>query len=103
MAPRRLSHIGNGHVIAIAAFVAIGLIVGHLLGGPDPRDRVVLALATASRHPGVALAIAAANFPQEKGVMGAILLYLVISLIVSVAYLAWRRRALGSVASTAKS
>jgi bile acid:Na+ symporter, BASS family len=97
-----VSLIGDGHVLALAAFVAIGLIVGHLLGGPHPRDRVVLALATASRHPGVALAIAAANFPQEKRVMGAILLYLLISLIVSVAYLAWRRRQLASVASAAR-
>ena len=97
-----VSLIGDGHVLAIAAFVAIGLIVGHLLGGPDPRDRVVLALATASRHPGVALAIAAANFPQEKRVMGAILLYLLISLIVAFAYLAWRRRQLASVASAAR-
>lgn len=97
-----VSLIGDGHVLALAAFVAIGLIVGHLLGGPDPRDRVVLALATASRHPGVALAIAAANFPQEKRVMGAILLYLLISLIVSVAYLAWRRSQLASVASAAR-
>jgi BASS family bile acid:Na+ symporter len=97
-----VSLIGDGHVLALAAFVAIGLIVGHLLGGPDPRDRVVLALATACRHPAVALAIAAANFPQEKRVMGAILLYLLISLIVSGAYLAWRRRELASVAGVAK-
>ena len=97
-----VSLIGDGHVLAIAAFVAIGLIVGHVVGGPDPRDRVVLALATASRHPGVALAIAAANFPQESRVMGAILLYLLISLIVSVAYLAWRRRQLAGVAGAAK-
>jgi BASS family bile acid:Na+ symporter len=65
-----VSLIGNGHVLALAAFVAIGLIVGRLLGGPDPEDRVVLALSTASRHPGVALAIATANFPQETSVMG---------------------------------
>lgn len=64
-----VSLIGNGHVLALAAFVAIELIVGHLLGGPDPEDRVVLALSTASRHPGVALAIATANFPQETSVM----------------------------------
>ena len=41
-----------------------------LARGPDPEDRVVLALSTASRHPGVALAIATANFPQETSVMG---------------------------------
>jgi hypothetical protein len=34
--------------------------------------------------------------------MGAILLYLLISLIVSVAYLAWRRRQLAGVASVAR-
>jgi len=95
-----VSLIGDGHVLALAAFVAIGLVAGHLLGGPDPEDRVVLALATASRHPGVALAIAAANFPQENRVMGAILLYLLISLIVEVAYLAWRRRQLASAAAS---
>jgi BASS family bile acid:Na+ symporter len=89
-------------VLALAAFVAIGLVAGHLLGGPDPGDRMVLALATASRHPGVALAIAAANFPQESRVMGAILLYFLISLIVEVAYLAWRRRQLAGVAGAAK-
>ena len=97
-----VSLIGDGTVLALAAFVAIGLIVGHLLGGPDPRDRVVLALATASRHPGVALAIATANFPQETRVMGVILLYLLISVIVEVAYLAWWRRQLASVASAAR-
>ena len=64
-----VSLIGNGHVL-LAGFVAIGLIVGHLLGGADPEDRVVLALSTASRHSGVALAIATANFPQETSVMG---------------------------------
>jgi len=62
----------------------------------------VLAPSTASRHPGVALAIATANFPQEKSVMGAILLSLVISLIVSVAYLAWWPR-LAAVAGVAGS
>ena len=60
---------------------------------------MVLALATASRHPGVALAIATANFPQETRVMGVILLYLLISVIVEVAYLAWWRRQFAGVAS----
>ena len=32
-----VSLIGDGHLLALAAFVAIGLIVGHLLGGSDPR------------------------------------------------------------------
>src|SRR5271157_5033442 len=68
---------GTGAFWAVAAFVAIGLAVGHLLGGPDPNDRTVLALATATRHPGVAMAIASANFPGYKAVLPALLLYVV--------------------------
>jgi len=94
--------IGNGDVLALAAFVAIGLAVGHLLGGPDPDDRSVLALATASRHPGVALAIAAAAFPKQKLVIGAILLYLFVGFIVSMPYVMWRRRQLAAAAEAGK-
>jgi BASS family bile acid:Na+ symporter len=93
---------GNGHVLALAAFVAIGLAAGHLLGGPDPEDRVVLALSTSSRHPGVALSLAAANFPQMKEVMGTILLYLLVSFILSVLYLKWHRRQLAVVSGVAR-
>jgi BASS family bile acid:Na+ symporter len=84
--------IGNGRVLAIAAFVVIGLLAGHLLGGPDPEDRTVLALSTASRHPGVALAIATTTFPDEKLMTGAVLLYLLVSGVVSLPYLKWQRR-----------
>jgi bile acid:Na+ symporter, BASS family len=50
------------------------------------------ALATASRHPGVALAIAHASFPGQKLVLAAVLLYLLVSAIVAMPYLAWSRR-----------
>ena len=63
--PTIVSLTGDGTIVARAAFVLIGLAVGHLLGGPDPEDRTVLALSTASRHPGVALAIAHATFPDQ--------------------------------------
>jgi BASS family bile acid:Na+ symporter len=84
--------IGNGTVAAIAAFVLVGLAAGHLLGGPDPEDRTVQALSTASRHPGIALAIASANFPEQKLTPAAILLYLIVSAIVTIPYVAWRKR-----------
>jgi bile acid:Na+ symporter, BASS family len=86
------SLIGNGTIVAIAAFVIFGLTVGHLLGGPEAEDRTVLALSTASRHPGIALAIASASFPGQKLVLGAVLLYLIVNLVVSLPYLNWRRR-----------
>ncbi len=86
------SLVGNGTVMAIAAFVLVGLAAGHLLGGPDPEDRAVQALSTASRHPGIALAIASANFPEQKLTLAAILLYLIVSAIISIPYLDWRKR-----------
>ncbi|MGH9752249.1 MAG: bile acid:sodium symporter family protein [Blastocatellia bacterium] len=86
------SLIGNGTLAAIAAFVPVGLATGHLLGGPDPEDRTVQALSTAFRHPGVALAVAGANFLERKLVPAAILLYLIVSVIISIPYLAWRKR-----------
>jgi BASS family bile acid:Na+ symporter len=90
--PAITSLIGNGTIIAIAAFVIFGLIVGHLLGGPEAEDRTVLALSTASRHPGIALAIASANFPGQKLALGAVLLYLIVTAVVLLPYLNWRRR-----------
>jgi bile acid:Na+ symporter, BASS family len=57
-APAMWSLIGKGTVIALAAFVLVGLAFGHVLGGPVPRNRTALAIATASRHPGIALILA---------------------------------------------
>src|SRR5262245_57789815 len=50
-----LSLIGDGTLASFGAFTLMGLAIGHLLGGPEPEDRPVLALATASRHPAIAL------------------------------------------------
>jgi BASS family bile acid:Na+ symporter len=82
--------VGNGVLIALFAFSVVGLIVGHLLGGPDPDNRSVLALATAARHPAVALSIAMANFPDERAVVAVVLYHLIVAAIVSLPYL--RRR-----------
>ncbi|MBZ9601224.1 bile acid:sodium symporter family protein [Phyllobacterium chamaecytisi] len=84
--------IGNGIVIMLVLFTLIGVAVGHFLGGPDPDDRTVLALATGTRHPGVAIAIASLNFPNEKAVMAVVLYHLAIGAIVSIPYVRWRTR-----------
>lgn len=87
-----LQHIGGGTLLTLSAFVVIGLVSGHLLGGPDPDDRTVLALATASRHPGLAVSLAAIVFPQEKAVVVVVLMYFVILTLLSLPYVAWRKR-----------
>jgi BASS family bile acid:Na+ symporter len=85
--------LGNFTLVAMAAFAAIGLIVGHWLGGPDPHERSVLAMATASRHPAVALAITH-NAVDKPGVMAAVLLALIVASIVTAPYVKWRQRCL---------
>jgi len=90
------SLIENGTITAIAIFVVAGLAAGHLLGGPAPGGQTVVALATAFRHPGIALAVAEANFP-EKNFVAVILLYLLVSAIVGVPYAIWRRRVSGDL------
>jgi len=77
---------GNGTLVAIAAFVLVGLLIGHFVGGPKPENRAGLALATASRHPGIAIALAVANFPEEKLAISAVLLYLLVNILVSIPY-----------------
>jgi BASS family bile acid:Na+ symporter len=84
--------VGNGTLLAMAAFAAAGLLIGHLLGGPDVGDRGALALATASRHPGVAAAIASAGASDVRAVAPAILLYLLVAALVSAPYAAWVNR-----------
>ena len=90
------AHFGNGWM---ALFALVGLAVGHLLGGPEPGDRVVLALATATRHPGVALAIVAGSSLGATDIPAAVLLYVVVSFLVAVPYLLWQKRRHPSVAS----
>jgi len=91
-APAILELIGNGRVlIAMVAFLVVGLAVGHVLGRPDHDHSVVLALSTACRHPAIALTIATANFGEGR--FGAtILLYVLLGAIVAVPYLFWQRR-----------
>lgn len=91
MFPTIKSLVGNGTLIALAGFVLVGLVAGHLLGGPDKEDRTVLALASATRHPGIAIAVAAVNFQEHKQVLGTIVLYLLVSAVVGLPYLKWAK------------
>jgi BASS family bile acid:Na+ symporter len=87
-----ISMTGDGTVVAIAAMVATGLVVGTILGGPKADDRTVLALATAARHPGVALAVTSANFADQKTLLNATLLYLIVSVLMTTPFALWRGR-----------
>jgi len=97
-----LSLVGEGTLISMAVFAFIGIVVGHVLGGPKSENRPVLALATSSRHPAIAIAIAHANFPDQKQVVPAVLLYLLLSGIMAVPYLNWMKTKVGATAPDKK-
>jgi len=82
--------IGSGMILFLVMFSAIGLVSGHYLGGPNPADRTVLAIATAVRHPAVALAIASINFPDQKAVPAVVLCHLIVGTILVMLYAKWR-------------
>ena len=90
--PVMMSLVGNGTVVVMAVLAVVALAAGHLLGGPDPEDRAALALSSAARHPAIAIAIARVNFPDQKLAPAAVLLYVLVSGIVTVPYLKWVAR-----------
>jgi bile acid:Na+ symporter, BASS family len=90
--PAAWALVGNGTILAFIAFAIVGLAVGHFFGGPGSGQRVTLALSTASRHPALALAIAGVNVPDERRVIYAVLLYLVVSALITIPYVAWQRK-----------
>lgn len=97
-----LTLVGDGTLLALAAFGVTGLVVGHLLGGPAAKNRPVLALATSTRHPAVALAIAHVNFPNQKLAGALVLIYLVLSTILAAPYLKWIKRSHSEITTTEK-
>jgi BASS family bile acid:Na+ symporter len=83
--------VGRGTILAFVLFTIAGLVIGHVLGEPNPDHSTVLALSTACRHPAIALAVASANFP-ERPFGGLILLYLIVSVVAGLPYIRWQRR-----------
>jgi BASS family bile acid:Na+ symporter len=84
------SVIREGTLTAIAILALLGIAVGHFLGGPEEDDRTVLAFATVSRHPGVAIAVA--NLTDQPLAPIGVLLAVIVSEIVAVPYKKWRQR-----------
>jgi BASS family bile acid:Na+ symporter len=84
------SVIRQGTLTAIILITLIGLAVGHFLGGPDEEDRTVLAFATVSRHPGVAVAVASLT-DQPLAPIG-VLLAVLVNEVAVLPYKRWRKR-----------
>jgi BASS family bile acid:Na+ symporter len=77
----------------LLVYTAGSLLIGHVIGGPDPGERTALAVATVTRHPGLAILIASAAAPPAMFVP-AVLVVVACSAIVAVPYTTWRKHAL---------
>lgn len=90
--PGYLALIGGGTLLALAAFTVAGLAAGHLLGGPNAQDRTVLALATATRHPAIAISLAHATAPDANLATMAVTLYVMLGGLFWLPYVKWTHR-----------
>jgi len=77
---------------AIVLMTVAALTIGHLLGGPDPATRTAVAISSALRNPGLALLVATLNAAPPT-ITGVVLAYVIVSALLVVPYIAWRRRA----------
>jgi bile acid:Na+ symporter, BASS family len=83
---------------AIAIITFAGLAVGHLLGGPEPGNRTCLALASSSRHLGLAAVVAMTNFPEARP-LPIVLVFMVVSIVATILYAHWRKKQLAARAA----
>lgn len=90
-----LSLVGDGTIFVIILVVGAALVAGHLLGGEVAEDRPALAIAAATRHPGIAMALAGANH-EIPAVTAAILLFLVVSIFATIPYQRFVKRRFAS-------
>jgi BASS family bile acid:Na+ symporter len=78
---------GTRTVMAIVTMVVVALGIGHVCGGPARKNRRVLAMATATRHPALAMAMATTAFPHERIAGVAIVLVVLVAGVAAIAYL----------------
>jgi BASS family bile acid:Na+ symporter len=84
---RLLFEVGWVALLALAGTAVVALAIGHVMGGPDPRDRKALAVSCVTRHVGIAML--AASTAQGTQTTALVLVYLVAAAIVTVPYVKW--------------
>jgi predicted Na+-dependent transporter len=76
----------------MAVMVLAALAIGYGISGPEPRERVTIALVTSMRNPGLALLFATTYGSNIPGLKLAVLAYLVITVLLSIPFLRWQRQ-----------
>ena len=98
---RALTEPGWWPTLAIVLLTVGALLAGHLLGGPEPATRTILAVASAARYPALCFLVIALNYPR-MGVEGVVITYWLLAALARMPYIAWRRRQAALSASEAK-
>ena len=61
--------VGIVTLAAVVLFVAAAIVIGHVLGGPEPETRLTVALANSTRNTGLALALVTMNFEEPGAIL----------------------------------
>jgi BASS family bile acid:Na+ symporter len=92
---RQLAAIGWVGWIACLAAALGAVVIGHLLGGPDPSSRGVVAAASVMRFPALGLALASVTRAGSR-LVPVVIVYVVVAFLALLLYGAlvgtWRRR-----------
>jgi predicted Na+-dependent transporter len=93
LAPDILQFLQNdlSALIEIAVMVIVSLSIGHFLAREDEQERTTIALVTSMRNPGLALLLANTYAAGVKDLKLGILAYLLITILLSIPYLKWRK------------
>ncbi|WNH52106.1 hypothetical protein [Stenotrophomonas oahuensis] len=92
LGPKLWELIGDGTLLALALVIVAGLVSGYLLGGPARSIRAALALASATRHPGVAMGVIGSSFPDAKLAIIAVLMFVLLNVILGIPFVKVSRR-----------
>ncbi|MDP3242944.1 MAG: hypothetical protein Q8M69_21180 [Reyranella sp.] len=76
-------------IAALALLILMALVIGHVVGGPQEENRSALAVACATRHIGVAVAVATSLPGGRTAVV--ISIYIAVSVAITLPYTRWRR------------
>ena len=75
----------------IALMVLLALAIGWLLSGPGLQERTTVAVVTSTRNPGLALLFASTHAADVSGLKLAILVYVLVTLLLSLPFLRLHR------------
>jgi len=88
---RAMLNLGGVSIVAILIMVAVGITIGHLLGGPPLQQRSALAIACIARNIGLALYIAGlSDYGQQF--IPTLLAYMILGALLAVPYAIWNKR-----------